>query len=617
MAEKVKEVNVDISSFQFNHSAEFYQLNESLLSKDIEKLREEIKKNCSQISKLKSEKLKDFDLNYSFFAFKKKKSTPTFCKKRINFLQEEKVGYLLFIYNDEYVAVLKQNVVLPKKIKGKFKNISYDDFIKFNIEKSTEFKYLNMRNTDGADYAVRTKTFEGSNLKKNISSVSSNKFAIQSMRGKTGNKSFSLNFGTSRLNNYCLKNSLGEVCNWVKEIFSYIKDNDLKADESFLGNFAMKSKFTNFQDYEPAYLLVNLSELNRILEMDDVEIYQDDKEYDRKLFADYEKIIEIKKEDDVYTANVQDIKIVVLEKNSKIILNSEEWNKITIKKTPDSKYDGTFESFINDNNFFSIYFRNQQNVYMNGDLYYDNKLLEKVDTLLSYMYDDELPKLKDCEYEKYEEFKKHKNGKFIKVKGKKQKVDVKQLEKWDDNSEFFLVEEKFKDEFECFICDDCQNEWADYIGINSDCIEFFACKYKRSRKNSTSASNFQDVVGQALKNLGNFIPLEKQIEEKEKEWGKNYLHSYIPRTRKGNLETGLSFWKEGMTNPNYTKIFSLVVNFLEKRTFEKKVEELKKYKKNGVNKPAHAEEIYQQLWILSNFVNTCLEQGITPRIYCT
>lgn len=623
--EDKKDIEVEMSSFQFNKSAEFYKLNTELQENIVEHIKESIVDKCYEMSKIEEGEVNG--LTYRFFAFKKNESTPSFCSKNLPFLQEQKTGYFLLVNEVNYAAIFKQNILLPKDVRDCFENINYDDFIKFNIEKNTEYKYLNMRNTDGADYAIRTKTFEGNDLKKNISSVSSNKYAIQTMRGKTGDKSFSLNFGTSRLNNYCPKNTLDEVCNWVKEIFSYIKNNDLEADESFLGNFAMKSKFTNFKDYEPAYLLINLSELNTLLEMDDVEIYQDDKEYNRELFGNYEKIIEIKKEDDEYVASVQDIKIIVSEKNSKIILDSEEWNKITIRKTPDSKYDGTFEYFINNNNFFSIYFKNRQNVYMNGALYCDNKLLERVDMLLDYMYDDELPELKDCEYEKYEEFKKDENGKFVIEDGKRVKVSTEEIDKWDDNSEFFIVEKKFKDKFECFICDDCQNEWADYIGINSDCIEFFACKYKSlkrkstsnkdSKNNSTSASNFQDVVGQALKNLGNFIPFEEQIEKKEVEWADTYLKSPIQRTRKGNLKKGLSFWKDGMTNPNYKKTFSLVVNFLKKETFKKGIKELRKYKNKDANKPAHVEEMYQQLWILSNFVNSCLEQGVTPRIYCT
>lgn len=612
---KMKEEKVRMPSFQFNKSAEFYKLKTELQEDVLEEMKISFADKCDTITEMK--KGTKNELDYHFFAFKKNRSKPSFCTKDMPFLQEQKSGYFLVINNKEYAAILKQNILLPQKVKDCFESINYDDFIKFNVQKNTEYKYLNMRNTDGADYAIRTKTFEGNDLKKNISSVSSNRYAIQTMRGKTGDKSFSLNFGTSRLNNYCSNNSLNDVCDWVKEVFANINSRKLKADESFLGNFAKKSKFTNFKDFEPSSILINLSELNRLLEIDDVEICKNGKKCNRKLFSNYEKIIDVQQEGNAYVANIPDAEIILSENKSRIIVSCQDWRDIELTGTPDSKYDGTFESFINDNNFFSIYFKDKQDVYMNGSLYQDNKLLERVDSLLSYM--SVLPELEKCQCEKYEAYEKDKKGEIQKDKsGKKIKIKTKSLKKWDDDSEFNIVEKNFKGKFSCLICDDCENEWADYIGINSDGVEFFACKYKNVKSDSSSASYFQDVVGQALKNLGNFIPSDKQLEEKENEWKDFYLDSEnIKRVRKGTIDSVASLWIKGITNPNYKKTFSLVVNFIKRDSLKKRFKNLKEYEENNGKKPGHAEETYQQLWILSNFVNSCLEQGITPKIYCT
>lgn len=625
MAEKeeVKEIDVDISSFQFNHSAEFYELNEGLLLEDIKNLKEEVEKKCSQITKLKSGKIKK--LNYSFFAFKKNESTPAFCKRKIDFLQEEKVGYILFIYNDEYVAVLKQNVILPKEIKEKLKSISYDDFVKFNIEKSTEFKYLNMRNTDGADYAVRAKTFEGNNLKKNISSVSSNKFAIQALRGKTGDSSFSINFGTSRLNQYCLKNPLEDVCEWVDNIFANIKDSSKTTDDDFLGNFATRKKFTNFKEYEPSFLLFNLGLINNLYEKENVQFIRDKQIIDNQFYSSYDKILKIDKNENEFFVNSSFGKIILSDKNSKINLSCDEWKKIFLENTPNSEYNGSFEMIVNYNNLFNVYFEKKQEVYMNGVLFCDSKLLEKVDFLMGYI-DDSISELETCKFEKYDEFVRDEDGEILRdSSNKKIKVDVKSVKNWDDESEFFVVEKELKSRFECFICDDCEKEWADYIGINPDNIEFIACKYKGSneKKNkgfnrkSSSASFFQEVVGQVLKNLGNLIPSDKQLNDKKNEWCGSYVDgSPIKRLRKGKLEDGVKLWEDGRSNPNYGRTFSIVVNFFSKDDLKKRFYKLKKCIGENGEKMGHREESYQQLWILSNFVHSCLEQGIEPKIYC-
>lgn len=54
------------------------------------------------------------------------------------------------------------------------------------------------------------------------------------------------------------------------------------------------------------------------------------------------------------------------------------------------------------------------------------------------------------------------------------------------------------DKFEYIVYDDLNTEIADFIAISEQKIALIHCKYSSSK---LSASAFQDVVGQALKNL--------------------------------------------------------------------------------------------------------------------
>ncbi|MCQ4142636.1 hypothetical protein [Chryseobacterium sp. EO14] len=75
---------------------------------------------------------------------------------------------------------------------------------------------------------------------------------------------------------------------------------------------------------------------------------------------------------------------------------------------------------------------------------------------------------------------------------------------------------------------------ADHIGLNEESIAFYHSKHKNS---NFSASDFQDIVGQALKNLGNLSPSDDQWDTKENLWNNLYkndsVESQINRIRTG------------------------------------------------------------------------------------
>ena len=64
-------------------------------------------------------------------------------------------------------------------------------------------------------------------------------------------------------------------------------------------------------------------------------------------------------------------------------------------------------------------------------------------------------------------------------------------------------------------------------------------------------------------------------------------------------------------SPNYVREMCLVVDFLSYNTFSRQLNDLA-----NNNLVAHEASLYQRLWILSSFVNGCLEVGVKPVIYC-
>lgn len=611
------DIKIKISDIVFNKSAEFFSFEgiPNDVETEISRMYESLKEECQDISNCINGKDTTNGLKYIFFVFRDKPSMPSFCKNKSDFLSEQKSGYFLFVHNEKNVAIFRQNLNLPKKLKDFLVKLDYDDFVKIDINKNTEYKQISMRNTDVANYAIRAKTFEGVDLKRNITAISSSKYFIKSLRGKTKKKSkesspFSVNFGTSRLNQYASKKNKKEIFDWINEIFNKKEKKSKKTFEKdpFLSNFAVKQN-EPLDCLIPSCLLLNFNDVESLLENQTVEVFENGKEIGtqgiKRIIEKFEFSLKLKKDTKskdvirfIYSNAEYEIYVRYDQKKKKYLIQCDLLKNIVIADSRQDSIRSSIEDILNDQNSFSLYFGNTSSVYSDGNLWKDSKILSNIDWLLGFIKPIESLKKVSCE--------KYDNGDGVTL-----------VTCWDPNSEFHLVIHELS-QHQCLVCDDLGNEWADFIGIDECEVEFFACKYKKvNGVGYKSASAFQDVVAQALKNLGNLNPLSEQLKKKFDSWKHDYgdvnekgdCRFEIKRLVRGSLSNGKEWWNNGNYNPKFKKISSLVVNFLDRDCLKTNFNELKKSISDN-------EYLYQQLWLLSHFVNSCLEVGVTPRIYC-
>ncbi len=273
-----------------------------------------------------------------------------------------------------------------------------------------------------------------------------------------------------------------------------------------------------------------------------------------------------------------------------IKLYCQTWKKIEIEGTTEGVYDMDLQSLINKHQEFNVYFTDNELIYGNKTLFRDTRLMSSIHQLLKVL--KVLPSLSQTICEKYVG------------------ISPLGLQTWDARSIFGAVEQKFMDQYTYFICDDCNDEWADHIGISPQKVSFFVSKHKNSKN---SASDFQDVVAQALKNLGNLTPTKGQLDGKLERWRGSYQNSQMMRLRSNNgtVRDAVTMWHDNMMNPNYVREMCLVVDFMSKETFTQQLEDI------ANNRPVdYKSELLQRLWILSSFVNGCVECGVKPVIYC-
>jgi hypothetical protein len=275
-----------------------------------------------------------------------------------------------------------------------------------------------------------------------------------------------------------------------------------------------------------------------------------------------------------------------------LTLKAAKLKNIIIQWEAGDKDEENLLSYLNRANEFVIHFSNYKFIYFARKLFSDNKLLGDLDGLMRIFKP----------YEKLGQVNSEKGLKF-----------TARSKKFSSNSIFGFVEKHFGRQTDFLICDDLGNEWADHIGLSKDAIMFIHSKYG---KPGLGASQFQDVNGQAQKNLGNMVPADHQWEGKCRSWANYYkingTVTSIDRIRKGtNAGDAVTYYKRLLNDPNVKKQVYLVINFLSKSDFRKKLIALRQG-----NQVTNKNQVIQLLWFISSLISSCWETGTEVYVCC-
>lgn len=594
----------NIKDLRFGACAYFYKLKEgmSFSATDIRNMLAEM--TASKIKRYLFNEVRQADRSkvlYSIRVFKEHPKTPGFLGVPEEGWKEQKIGYFIFLEYRSHVAILRKYCTVPKAYADKLENIKYEDLIALFATDNTQFQTVSMQNMDASDHALRYKSYQALNLKDNISPIGTSHYYLRSVKGANDDDRFALTIGASRINKFEKDYNIHALCYWVKDtIDAIIGVGALKSN--FMKIFAKPEKYTDvYQRLEPSSLLVfyglimavhdeqgasffHVKNGNRTL-VDDATFYR----YMQQIMRSYEQVATIVEPKCTRYFTGIDNAIEIKKRKSGIKLMNKTWKNIEIEGSIDGQYDGTLQDLINQQQLFNVYFTDTELVYNNKTLFRDTRLMSSAPHFIDVLK----PKItRDFDYEKH-------SGR-----------SPQGLNDWHADSMFKFVEDTFKQDYTYFICDDCGTEWADHIGISADRITFFVEKHKATKD---SASDFQDVVGQALKNLANLIPSDKQLEDRREFWSGLYLTSNMQRYRSvtGSVDAAIAEWKKNNLRPNCKREMCLVVDFLSHAYFKQQLDDIA----NG-NAVSHEAELRQRLWLLSSFVNSCLEYGVQPLIYC-
>ncbi|MEC5395916.1 hypothetical protein [Bergeyella sp. RCAD1439] len=535
---------------------------------------------------------------YSVLVFRYVKK-PSFIEEMVTNWEEIKLAYLCIIDFEEHLVIARRNISKISDFLSDFESLDYNVITSIFSEDNTSFEKLSMDNMNISDRAIRQKSLESPNLQENVASFGLQAYILNNVRVSNDDQKVALSVNSSRINRLGPKNTFDGLLNWCKNTVERIKNYIPKTN--FLSSFATSIDYSKHKDeLIPTSILLVLSKLYKEFEENKIRrcffrIKKNDEVLEREInlipiLKQFEYLLEINKVDENYIIKNKIVKDLGLFLNNKsITLRSKKLSKLYIEYENDLCY--PILSVINWTRSYIITFDNPEFIYCNRKLFKDNRLLGNLDATLKIFKDH--PELENVTSEK---------GEF-----RTDSID------FTEDSVFGFVENKFKADYDYFVCDDLSKEWADHIGLNEELISFYHSKYKNS---SFSASDFQDIVGQTLKNLGNLSPSDDQWDIKENLWNNLYkndsIQTQINRIRTGqNSNEVIDYFKKIKGYPNIKKQVHIVINFISKSALEDRLHKLK----NGESF-RERNEVIQILWFISSLISSCFEANTEIYIHC-
>lgn len=540
------------------------------------------------------------NIHYSICVFKYITKS-TFIDKELQNWNEEKLAYLLIVEIDDFIVISRKNISKLQDFLTQFKPLDYTVLSTLFVNDETSFEKFSLKNLNVSDKAVREKTIEAIDLKENFSTLGASNYLLNSLRLKNNDEKTSLILNSSRINKFGKKNSIINFCFWAKNLVTQIKNHTNK--NTFLSIFADPQDYESLKDsLMPISILFNFSYINSDLEqglINKVILRKFDREgvlVEKEInlidnLTKFERLCKVELIDNTYRVQNTTIKDLEIKLNDKsITIRSQKLRDVKI--IHDNGNEISIIDYINGKNSFIVNFDSVDLAYSNRKLFRDSRLLGSIPNFLKIFKTDS--RLDNVTSEK---------GNF-----------ALNSTSFEQTSIFGFVEDHFQNNFDYFVCDDLGREWADHIGVSDNKITFIHSKFKNS---NASASAFQDIVGQAQKNLGNLTPQDFHLEAKRNLWDSNYnsakgTNTTIRRIRKGNNSTEIiNQFKQTINNPYLRKEIILTINFISKSDLETYLENLM----TGI-KFAERNETIQILWFISSLISSCQELNTEVTIYC-
>jgi hypothetical protein len=515
-------------------------------------------------------------------------------------LTETHYAYLLLVEAPETIAVFKRNLEgLMKALSPFVLSYRYEEIGGVYADSSPAFEKISLSTMSLAQSVVRRRVLEAENLADSMAVAGIHRSIPNSFRSRSDEGIHTIAPGSARISRRDTRARLKELVRWVIRTGDELKVGAQNYPKTFLAEFCTAVPLTELPPgTTPNAILFDLSDLRSMwedspgdFEFSVMHSPRSDRDHvlsERSilsLFALGEQVFQIEGDDIVYTSPLNKSHVmgrIRMNKNT-IAVRSMLLDQVVIRYRGDEK---KLSTYLNQENKFLITFSEPAYAYAERRLFRDMKLINSIDGLLRIF--ESRDALASVTAEKA----------------------VGQTEFGKDGI-FRFIEDSAVSMSAYLVCDDLGDEWADYIAVdttsNPPRLQFIHCKHKAE---SSSASDLQEPIGQAVKNLSRMSIGSTEFGEKtDNKWTRNYSVTDIARIRRGKstLEVKEAF-DSVLADPNTERSVILVLSSISLQHIKEQFTLLKA----GNARP----HVSQLLWILSWFVSACREHGVRPHIMC-
>lgn len=510
---------------------------------------------------------------------------------------EKLVCYFLLIEIDDYLVLFTRHANGLSSFKSGHTPIMGSRLAGAFVTPDTVFTQMRMGNMNLNRFALRNKSYESDDLSQSMPTYGSGRHILKTTRIQNNDEVVALGLSTSRVSKIgSERKTIAALCRWADGIISGIKD-PYDVAGSLMGHFSTPVRWKDYKDsLVPAYLLIDWHELTNHIQNEHLTIQHRANGNETPVeLGRLSRVVERLNGCGTLTERTEH-KEYACEGSFGLLEVTLQRTGIRLKGlgSLDNLYvvgnncpAGKLITYINAHKCFYVGFEDVQFIYQGNQLHKDGNILNSIESILSIF--EGAPEMAGVNTEK----------------GRPTVED----EDFAPDTVFHAVERIFRNEAASHIvCDDMGYECADHIALSDNRISFIHSKAKRDT--SLSASAFQEVMGQALKNIGNLRYMD--VANKVNNWrGRHYPNSNIDVCREGDLDTFEETYRRNLNAPNGIKEVCLAINFISKRVLQGAFEALK----NGEHlRQKHA--VSQMIWLLSAFISSCKDADMQCRIFC-
>ncbi|EOW3941819.1 hypothetical protein [Vibrio parahaemolyticus] len=604
---------VNLSDFDIPKSAKFYKVSKNIKKDLLEECTKEISKDKVGRALNRKHRTKINTINGNFAKVTsccfKLEGPPTFLKNVG--LKETKYAYLIIVEFDKYLAVFKKNCSDPfsllKEHLSLFSSREMASYIKES--NNTTCEKLSVNGMSIGTYDILRKSYEAHNLMGTLPTFNSHRLIPRIAKFSENETDYSISVNTSRISDYSGKWSIDHVIDWC---FDFKERLDRNIDSNFMNQFSSSIDIKDLPaGVTPTSMIFNL---NRLIENmgEKYELYYNGNLASEKTVnfvkGKAKRIYEVIKVNN-HSHKLGGVDVSIVKNSKSFTLRSKRLSRFSLKNLETGNYISLL-SFINTKGCFDIVFSELSYFYAGKRLYKDSNMLNNVKYITSI-------------YEEVERFKYAKSEKG-------ETLITRNSVDFPFSSLFYRVQEYYQRISDIIVCDDLgSQEWADHFILNkvsSGTPKITLVHSKAKSKDSHGASEMQEVVSQAVKNLGKVMLSNTDLDSKKNLWSRTYVPSI--RTKNGQPKpptviSGISrimgsykynyaHFKRNVldivSSPSCQREVVIAVNFVRKSEIDKLVKKASEGKLTSHDT--------QLLWLMSSFVSSCIEVGVKPKVLC-